>query len=279
MNDEKCIIVILTFNSVQIINETIQQALKVSPKIFVLDSGSTDGTLQLLEKYNCQIISRAFINYSNQRNWAIDQVSNYAWQLHLDADEVLDDIAISQIKSVLQSESTYNAYMLKRRDYFMGKMLRFSGLNPWHLRLFKSGFGRCENRLYDQHFIAECKVGRLKGLMHDKNMQSLSEWIERHNRWSNLEALEIATKKDNQTQVLEAKIFGDGRERARAFKLIYYKIPDIYRSVLYYLYRYFIRFGFLDGVAGFYFIFFQALWFRMLVDAKASEILTKKIKN
>jgi glycosyltransferase involved in cell wall biosynthesis len=272
MTTNSCVVVILTFNSENIIHETLVQALNVSSTIFVVDSGSKDGTVDIARAMGCVVVDRAFVNYSDQRNWAIEQVSaQYEWQLHLDADEVLDEVAIAAINKVLNDKPAFNAYLIKRRDYFMGQRLRFSGVNPWHLRLFKSGFGQCENRLYDQHFVATCPTGSLAGLMHDKNASSMVSWIASHNRWSDLEADQIMAETKVNDDVLLPRFLGDARERTRFIKGFYYKLPIGLRALSYFIYRYFFRLGFLDGVAGFYFAFFQAFWFRMLVDAKIYE--------
>lgn len=269
---KECVVVVLTYNSAAIIGETLAQALKVSRDVLVVDSGSTDATRDIAAGLGCRILQRPFSNYSDQRNWAIDQVAaEYAWQLHLDADEVLDEQAVAEIRSVV-SENRGAAWMLRRRDYFMGRELKHSGVNPWHLRLFRSGVGRCENRLYDQHFHATAPAGKLRGFMHDKNMLSLADWTARHNRWADLEAKEILKAGENGDGVLQARLLGDARERTRYLKQAYYRLlPGGLRSIAYFVYRYVFRLGFLDGREGFYFAFFQALWFRMLVDAKAYE--------
>jgi glycosyltransferase involved in cell wall biosynthesis len=267
-----CVVVVLTFNSAGIIRETLGQALAVSPHVFVVDSGSKDGCDELARELGCEVVQRPFVNYSEQRNWAIALVSaRYPWQLHLDADEVLDDGAVAAIRAVLAGTPDFDAYMLRRRDYFMGRPLRFSGVNPWHLRLFKSGVGQCENRLYDQHFVANRPAARLSGVMHDKNSMGLSDWIARHNRWSDLEADQIMREEHGGKDVLQARMFGDARERTRYLKGLYYRLPIAARALSYFVYRYFLRLGVLDGRRGFYFAFFQALWFRMLVDAKLYE--------
>lgn len=275
MSLPRCVVVVLTFNAATTISETIAQARKVSSQVYVVDSGSTDGTLQLLRQLGCEVVHRPFVNYSDQRNWAIAQVQQRAvWQLHLDADEVLDDRAIAEIQSILEADAPRPAaWMLRRRDYFMGCMLRFSGLNPWHLRLFRTGAGRCEDRLYDQHFVTEGPVGRLQGWMHDKNAVSLGDWIARHNRWSDLEAAEMAGAGPvlSSGGVLQPRLLGDARQRTRFLKGLYYRLPGGVRALAYFVYRYVVRLGFLDGVPGFYFAFFQALWFRLLVDAKLGE--------
>jgi glycosyltransferase involved in cell wall biosynthesis len=272
MEKDSCVVVILTFNSASIIRETVSQAKKVSPNVFVVDSHSKDNTVALLEELGCTVVQRPFSNYSDQRNWAISQVEgSYGWQLHLDADEVLDEQAVGEIRALLAGTPRFDAYMLRRRDYFMGKMLRFSGVNPWHLRLFRSGAGRCESRLYDQHFISTATPGRLQGFMHDKNSARLTDWIASHNRWSDAEAREKLGPRLAADNVLKPRLMGDARERTRFIKEIYYKLPTGLRSLSYFIYRYIFRLGFLDGTTGFYFAFFQALWFRMLVDAKMYE--------
>ena len=272
MEKHRCIIVILTFNSASIIRETVAQAQKASPHIVVVDSHSSDGTPAILEELGCTVLQRPFSNYSDQRNWAIAQIEDSCdWQLHLDADEVLDDRAVAEIRAVLAGQPAFDAYLIRRRDYFMGKMLRFSGVNPWHLRLFRSGLGRCESRLYDQHFISSAKPGRLDGFMHDKNSARLADWIASHNRWSDAEANEKLGPRGAGDTVLQPRLMGDARERTRFIKELYSKLPTGLRSLGYFVYRYVFRLGFLDGTTGFYFAFFQALWFRMLVDAKMYE--------
>ena len=272
MQKPRCVVVLLTFNSASIIGETVAQAKKVSPHVYVVDSFSKDDTPALLSALECTVVQRAFSNYSDQRNWAISQVeSAYDWQLHLDADEVLDEQAVDEINELLSADPKFEAYLLRRRDYFMGRMLRFSGLNPWHLRLFRSGVARCEDRLYDQHFLTDRRTGRLRGFMHDRNSARLSDWIISHNRWSDAEAEEMLKQHSVVRGTLQPSLLGDPRERTRFLKGIYYGLPSSLRSLGYFIYRYVFRLGFLDGREGFYFAFFQALWFRMLVDAKIYE--------
>ncbi|HEY2257613.1 MAG TPA: glycosyltransferase family 2 protein [Variovorax sp.] len=273
MEKPSCVVVILSFNSAAIIRETVTAAKQVSPHVFVVDSHSTDDTPAILAALDCTVVQRPFANYSDQRNWAIAQVeSDYQWQLHLDADEVLDAASIAEIQSLLAGRPPFDAYMLRRRDYFMGKMLRYSGVNPWHLRLFRSGTGRCESRLYDQHFISSARPGRLEGFMHDKNSARLADWIASHNRWSDAEVREkLGPRGPAAANVLQPRLLGDARERTRFVKEIYYRLPIGMRALGYFIYRYVFRLGFLDGTTGFYFAFFQALWFRMLIDAKMYE--------
>jgi glycosyltransferase involved in cell wall biosynthesis len=271
----RCRVVVLTYNCEGIIAETLAQARRIDPRPFVVDSHSSDDTLRHVGE-DAEVVQRAFSNYADQRNWAIAQVQDRAeWQLHLDADEVLDEPAVAAIEAVLAAgaKATHRAYLLRRVDYFMGRRLRHSGLNPWHLRLFRSGVGACEQRLYDQHFVSPQPAGRLDGCMLDKNSVSLADWTSRHNRWSDLEVAEMCSAPTAPAaDVLQARLRGDPRERTRWLKAWYYRMPGGPRALAYFVYRYVFRLGFLDGREGFYFAFLQGFWFRLLVDAKMHEL-------
>jgi hypothetical protein len=153
------------------------------------------------------------------------------WQLHLDADEVLDAEAIDGIRAATASTSC-QAFLIRRKTYFMGQPLHHGGTVSWHLRLFRSGAARCENRLYDQHFVSSAPARKIRhGWMHDRNAGSIEEWTVRHNRWSDLEAAEVSTgaHKDRSGQ-LEAKLLGDSRQRTRFLKGGFYKAPPAVES-------------------------------------------------
>lgn len=265
-------VVVLTFNSGNVIERTVRAALAVSKTVFVVDSGSTDDTVTLVHSLGCQVTQRPFKNYADQRNWAIDEFGHRSqWQLHLDADEVLDAAAIGAIRRVLDDPAGATAFIFERRTYFMGKPLRYGGATNYHLRLFKSGTARCEDRLYDQHFVSERPGVRIGGLLHDMNVGSLTEWTARHNRWSDLEASELRRNGRHAGRQITARLSADPRERRRLYKGRYYSAPPIGRAILLFFFRYVALGGFLDGRPGFYYAFFQALWFRMLVDAKLEE--------
>jgi len=263
-------VIILTFNSAAVIERTVAAALKVSSTIICVDSGSTDGTRQILERLGCQVHERPFKHYADQRNWAIEMLGNrYPWQLHLDADEILDVDAIAAVLQGVADPRGHQGFLLLRRTYFLGHALRYGGTASWHLRLFRSGCGLCEDRLYDQHFICAGPAAKLRGLLHDMNIASLTEWTARHNRWSDMEAAELLRPPAGDSSArLQARLGGDPRERRRAVRGAYYRAPRYLRAWAAFFVRYLLQLGFLDGRAGFLYAFFQVLWFRMLIDAK-----------
>jgi len=270
------LVVILTFNSAGIIRETLGGALAVSQQVLVVDSGSRDGTQDIARELGCTVVERAFVNYAEQRNWAIrEHGDRHAWQLHLDADEVLDAVAVASLRNAVADPGGTQGFVVKRLTYFLDRPLPFAGENAWHLRLFRSGSGGCEDRLYDQHFVCNGPTLRLRGKLHDRNASPLAEWTARHNRWSDLEAAEITSPEPGGRRLAGA-LGSEPRARRRWLKGAYYRLPRGLRAVAYFLTRYVLMGGFLDGAAGFYYCGLQAFWFRLLVDAKLYESTPRK---
>jgi glycosyltransferase involved in cell wall biosynthesis len=238
----------------------------------VVDSFSSDVTLEIVNRFTTQLVQHPFENYGAQRNWAIDNLPlKYQWQLHLDADEYLTDDLIDEINALqVQIPEDVDGFLIPRKVCFLNKTLEHGGLYPtWHMRLFRAGKGRCENRRYDQHFVLDGKTALLHHPMIDDHRMLLSEWIARHNRWADAEVDEILAP---QAQgVIQGKFFGGKIERKRALRRVYYALPHFVRPFLLFVYRYFLRLGFLDGVPGLIYIVLQSFCYRFLVDAKYYE--------
>lgn len=265
-------VVILTYNSEETIRRTVESALEVSSDIHIVDSYSTDETLTILSKMDVKVVKHKFDNYASQRNWAINELDiKYEWQLHLDADERLCEGLVCEINNLnLSAESGVVGYHIPRLVYFMGKPIKHGGMYPiWHLRLFKTGAGFCESRQYDQHFYVTGNSDKLKNWMIDDQRMSISEWVARHNKWADAEAHELIEPSGG--DVIQANYFGTPIEKKRANKKIYERMPLLLRPFLFFIYRYFLRFGFLDGKEGLIFYVLQAFWFRFLVDVKIIE--------
>jgi glycosyltransferase involved in cell wall biosynthesis len=270
-------VIILAFNSVDSIEATLVQARGVSDDIHVVDSFSTDDTVALCLQRGAQVLQHAFENYGAQRNWAIDNVvPRYSWQLHLDADERLTPELIASIRALPETPAE-SGFLLARLVQFLGRQLRHGGMSPtWHLRLFRNGAARCEERKYDQHFyLTEGSTGQLHGYMIDEIRMSLSEWTARHNRWSDAEVLEQVAAASGAR--IQPRLTGNPVERKRFLRGLYNDAPLFVRPFVLFIYRYFVRLGFLDGKEGFIFWTLQTFWFRFLIDAKIFE--QKKSRN
>lgn len=264
-------VIVLTFNSQETLGATLAQAQRVSDEIFVVDSGSRDDTVEIARQAGATVVDHPFEHYGAQRNWAIDNLPvTRPWQLHLDADEWMDDELVAAIVA-LPDVPGQAGYFLPRYVKFLGRVLRHGGMNPtWHLRLFRSGVGRCEERRYDQHFLLLSGTsGQLHGTIIDDNRMSLSEWTARHNRWADNEVAESGSVDSSGRLTPDAH--GNPAQRKRYLREKYDKLPLFIRPFGLFFYRYFFRLGFLDGVEGFIYWVLQTFWFRFLIDAKIWE--------
>jgi glycosyltransferase involved in cell wall biosynthesis len=264
-------VILLSFNSEATLGATLLSARQVAAEIFVVDSFSTDGTLELARSFGAIVVQHAFENYGAQRNWAIDNLPiTTAWQLHLDADEWMENDLAAAILA-LPDEADHAGYFLPRYLRFLGRVLRHGGMSPtWHLRLFRSRVGRCEDRQYDQHFLLNGgSSGKLKGAMIDDIRMPLTEWIARHNRWADAEVAELDCGETAGRVQPDAQ--GNPAERKRFLREKYNRMPLFFRAFALFVYRYFFRLGILDGVEGLIFWVLQTFWFHFLVDAKIWE--------
>lgn len=264
-------VILLSFNSQETLAATISSARQISEEIFVVDSFSRDGTMELAHSLGAEVVQHPFEHYGAQRNWAIDNLPvSRPWQLHLDADEWIDSQLVAAIQA-LPEEPEHAGYFLPRYLRFLGRVLRHGGMSPtWHLRLFRTGAGRCEDRKYDQHFLlSRGTTGRLPGAMIDDIRMPLTEWTERHNRWADGEVAEL----DNAETAgrIEPDPQGNPAQRKRYLREKYNRMPLFVRPFVLFVYRYFFRLGFLDGTEGLIFWVLQTFWFRFLVDAKIWE--------
>lgn len=265
-------VVILTYNSSAAIAATLASVAHLSDDVHVVDSGSTDATLDLVRNTSAHITFHPFESYAAQRNWAIDNLPlRHEWQLHLDADERVSDELAAELRALFGGDgppASIAGYFIPRLVHFHGQPIRHGGMWPiFHMRLFRRGNGRCEARKYDTHFYVNGQSAQFKGAMIDDIWLALTEWTARHNRWADAEVDEILHP--------SGAVILPGKEtpvaRKRALRRSYYTAPLFWRSFALFFYRYVLRLGFLDGRWGLIFFVLQTFWFRFLVDAKLLE--------
>jgi len=246
-------------------------------EIFVVDSGSTDGTLAIAREAGATVLQHPFEHYGAQRNWAIDNLPIAApWTLHVDADERITPELCASITAALARGSAslaqIDGFLVSRRTMFMGRWIRHGGHYPaWHLRLVRTGAARCEDRLYDQHFYVAGAVQKLQGDLIDTLTPDLATFTARHLRWAALEAAEQEAPADAVGRIRGKLATDNAIERRRWLRDWYARLPLFVRPTAYFLYRYIVRLGFLDGRAGLVFHVLQGFWFRFLVDALIFE--------
>lgn len=199
--------------------------------------------------------------------------------MRLDADECLTPELVNELKQVLsKTPDQITGYQVKRRVFFMGRWIRHGGYYPtWLLRIWRNGLGTCEQRWMDEHILlSEGKVADLKYDIIDDNQKGLTFWTDKHNRYADREVKDLLGMSDNQDDLINNNQSSQAGKRRWLKKNFYARSPLFLRAFLYFLTRYIIGLGFLDGIQGLIFHFLQGFWYRFLVDAKIYEITRKR---
>ncbi|MCX7177140.1 MAG: glycosyltransferase family 2 protein [Proteobacteria bacterium] len=268
-------LIILTYNEEANIAQALDSVAGWASQIFILDSLSTDHTLDIARRYDCQIVQHKFESYAKQRNHALEHLPIHSeWVLFLDADEWLPDSLKQEISTLIATRPEANGYYINRRLIWMGRWIR-RGYHPsWILRLFRYGKGRCEDRAVNEHLIVKGATGHLHNDFMHEDRKGVTDWIAKHNGYATQEAAELLnTRVAPDYHEIDARLFGTQEQRKRWLRLkVWNRLPPVIRPFFYFFYRYILRGGFLDGHAAFTFHFLQALWYPMLIDIKYLEM-------
>lgn len=273
-------VIILTLNEEIDIARCIESVLPITKSIFVVDSFSTDATVAIAESLGAKVTQRKWKNYSDQFQWALDNLPfSTTWVMRLDGNEYLELPLQDELAAKLSSVSDdVNGLFLNMKVFFDGKWIRYGGFYPLILlRVWRVGSGRIEQRWMDEHIVLTpgSQTIRVRHDMVDDNRKGISFWVAKHNSYASREAVDILNKKYSLFQSDDALAeFDGGQAKKKRFlkEGLYANLPSGFRALFYFLYRYFIRLGFLDGRNGFVFNFMQGFWYRFLVDLKVAEI-------
>ena len=267
-------VIILTKDEKLHIGRCLDRVAALSPRqVFVVDCFSTDGTQRIVEEWqNDKIGQTHFIIsvvehewpglYAKQFNWALDNLPIEAkWILRMDADEYLTPETIERLKVALEDGSLddVNGLTLELKRKFMGGEIHHGTNGIRLLRVWRYGKGQLEDRAMDEHAIVEGKVVDFDGAFYDDNLNTFAWWQEKHRGYAKREAMDAISLFNNPDR-LKNPSATDKK------KIKYYKLPRYFRAVAYFCIRYFLKLGFLDGLPGFRWHFWQGLWYRWLVD-------------
>ena len=246
-------VLILTFNEELNLARCLD-SVKWSDDVLVLDSFSTDRTVEIAKARGARVLQNQFVDFAGQRNFGLLRGDlKHEWLLHLDADEVVSPELQRELAGVAAAgtmDGTKEAFRLASKMMFQGRWLKYSGLYP----SYQVRFGRRDRLRFVQigHGQREALepggVGTLREpLLHFSFSKGIQDWLERHNRYSTAEA-ERFLQAGGQPAWDWAGLLGDAPRRRRALKELSRVVPC--RPTLRFIYMYLFRLGFLDGRAG-----------------------------
>jgi len=265
-------VIILTRNEACNIAECIR-SVAWSDDIVVFDSFSTDETVTLALAAGARVIQHAFASYSQQREASLRESGLInPWVLMLDADERIEPaLATEMLTLVRGSAPPHAAYRMRRKDYFFGTWIKHSTFYPlWFIRLFRHAQVHYSQRLVHEYPEILGTTGALHGnLIHYSFNKGLSEWLAKHNAYSQMEAEEFLRTGTDRRRDLRGLLARDPVRRRLAIKDLGYRLPG--RPVMRFVYSYFFRLGILDGGAGLTYCMLL-FYYEYLINLKIAEL-------
>jgi glycosyltransferase involved in cell wall biosynthesis len=270
--------IVLTLNEERNLPACLDSVVGHLNQVFILDCGSTDATRKIAEERGCRFFSHPWRNYGDQFQWALENLPiSTDWVMRLDADErwlpesfpvLADSISTPDVAGV----------EVRMRIMFLGRWLKHGGLYPNRfLRVFRKQGASIEQRWMDEHIRVAGKVLPASIDVIEENydrQRNLGLWTTKHNSYSTREAVDtiILTHGLRPMDSVASLSSGPTARKRWLKERVYARMPLFVRPFGYFLYRYFLRLGFLDGIPGFLFSVLQAFWYRFLVDAKVYQL-------
>jgi glycosyltransferase involved in cell wall biosynthesis len=277
-------IIVLSLNEEMHLPKLFESIKGLNAPTFVLDSGSSDSTLEICRRYKVPTAFHTFENHPKQWHAALNTFPiKTPWVIGLDSDQVVTPELFQLLKAFKDEDfADVNGIYFNRKFIFKGRWVKYGGFYPKYLlKMFRTGVGYSDlSENMDHRFIVPGRTVIWKrGHIIEENYKEnrISFWINKHNRYSDLVAEEeIERAKDLRSQTLQRRLFGSPDERIAWLKNIWWKLPLGVRPFLYIFFRLFVRLGIFDGRTGVLFHFLQAFWFRLIVDVK---IIERKTQN
>ncbi len=269
-------VVILTRNEAHHLERCIRSIAHLASRIVVVDSGSTDSTIEIAKSHGAEVFERRWVNYADQFQWALDHAAiDTEWVMRLDADEWLGDDLLDRLqRGLLVLPDTTTGITFDRRHYFMGRWIKRGGRYPLRLlRIWRNGAAHIEQRWMDEHIVLDHgATTHFAGTFVDENLGDLGFFIRKHEAYATREAIDALVSKYGWFDA-DQELHGTQQAAAKrkAKNRFYNKLPLGLGPFLYFLYRYVIQLGFLDGKEGLIYHTLQGFWYRFLVDAKRFE--------
>lgn len=269
--------VVLTYNEAPNIRRCLE-SIKGFCKIYVVDSGSTDQTVAICQEYTDQIHVHAYTNHASQWQWALDNLPiKTTWVLALDADFQVSDALKEALRERLQGVADQvDGIYVRHRYVFGGATIRFGGTKHYWLRIVRHGKSRADlSDLVDFRFLVEGKTIEWNASVveYNRHDDDISTWLLKQDKF----AVRLAVEEELRRAAMlhwerNPRFFGNADERIMWLRDRWLRLPLFLRPVAYFVYRYLLALGFLDGRGGFLYHVLQGFWLRTVVDWKIWQL-------
>ena len=271
-------LIILAYNEEIHIARCLTRIRDWVERVVVIDSFSNDRTVEIAKDLGAEVLQHAFKNHADQFRWGMEAAAPATpWVMRIDCDEYFEEAALTSLSQWLPTlPEDVTGVAVKRKFIFFERWIRHGRYYPTIiLRLWRNGAAEMEQRWMDEHMVltrgrSEILPG---GDLVDHNLSGLDAWTAKHNRYATLAMIDYLNR--------EIPLFAedtridatDGAAKRNRFlkNSVYGRAPLYLRATLMFIYRYFIRLGFLDGKVGFLFHFLHGFWLFMLIDGKLDE--------
>ncbi|WP_293394367.1 glycosyltransferase family 2 protein [Nevskia sp.] len=273
-------VIILTYNEEIHLERALLSVASFADEVFVVDSYSKDRTVEVARANGATVLQRVFDNQARQFNWALDTLDIHsAWIMRLDADEIIEpDLAEAIRRDLPRLPVDVVGVNLNRKHIFLGRWIRHGGRYPVVLlRLWRRGHGRVEDRWMDEHVvISGGRTVTLEGGFADHNLNDITYFIDKHNKYATREAVEVIGRRhgifDSQSSIDAVSASRQAAIKRWIKEKIYVRLPFGLGPFAYFTFRMTVQLGFLDGREGLIYHFLQGFWYRFLVGAKIVEL-------
>ncbi|VAX25484.1 Putative two-domain glycosyltransferase [hydrothermal vent metagenome] len=227
MNSKNKISAVIITKNEELNIERCLKSIQWVDEIVVVDSNSTDKTIEICNRYNCKVINSEWFGFGRTKKLAVDSASNN-WILSIDSDEEVTQELESTIKEILK-DPKFNGYKIKRKSYYLGKMINHCGWNSdYPLRLFNREFGNFNEKNIHESINVKGKVGQIETILLHYTYPTISSHIIKLDKYTELQAREL-------------------KKKGRHYSLFAVALFSIYKFIN----MYFLHLGFLDGKEGF----------------------------
>ena len=270
--------VILTKKEGRNLLPCLQSIYEFVEEIIVVDSDSTDDTISIAKNFNCRIYNHQAATQSSLFKWVMEEIQVVTpWILRIDADERWTEKGFDELQILITQPSLSGIY-INRKTFFMHQWIKYGGYYPIQLLLvWRNGKAKIENRLMDEHIYVdgETCISTIDVIEANYDRQdNIGVWTQKHNFYSDRYASEAILKEFGllNFDVIQEGI-GNSTSRKAWLRLnVYENSPLFIRCLFYFIYRYILQLGFLDGVRGGIYHYLQAFWFRFLIDVKIYQM-------